>query len=323
MVFEQEYTQRAAAKAVGVSREQVVRWCRRYEKGGWEALRAGIRGRRPGEQKALKGWQCSAVIRTISEKMPDQLKMPFVLWSRAAVRDLIAERFGVTLALTTMGNYLREWGFTPQKPVRKAYEQRSAEVARWVKKEYPKIAKRAREAGAEIYWADETKVTNEVHAGRSYAPAGQTPVVRETARKLKTNMVSAVTNRGSVRFMTYTSKMSQNKYICFLARLCESASQKVYVIADNLSVHHGKKVKAWAEENKDKIELYYIPSYSPELNPDECLNRDLKRNVHSKRAPRTTHELKVNVIGFMRMLQKSADRVKRYFSGRHVSYCAA
>lgn len=321
MVYEQGYTQRAAAVAVGVSRQEVVKWCRKYEKGGFDALKAQKRGRRPGDQAALKGWQCGVIVNLIRDRMPDQLKLPFVLWSRAAVRDLIADRFGIHLALTTMGNYLRAWGFTPQKPIRKAFEQKHESVQQWIEVEYPKIAKEAKRLGAKIFWCDETKVTNEVHNGRSYAPVGKTPVVRETAKKIKINMISAMTNRGEVRFMTYTSTMTQSKFILFLARLVEQEEGPIFVIADNLSVHHGKRVKAWADANQDKIRLFYIPAYSPELNPDELLNRDLKKNVHGKRAPRSLEELKENVLSFMRMLQKLPSRIMSYFNSPRFEHC--
>lgn len=322
MVYEEGYTQRAAAKAVGVTRPEVNKWCRKYEKKGWEALKARKRGRRSDEQKALKPHQCATLVRLITEKMPDQLKMPFVLWTRAAVRDLAAERFGTTLSLVTIGNYLRSWGFTAQKPTRRAYAQDAAAVRRWREEEYPAIERRAKREGAAIFWGDEGKVTNEVHAGRSFARRGETPVVRESGKRIKLNHISAVTNRGEMRFMTYTSTMTQAKYILFLARLVESSEKKVFFIADNLRVHHGKKVKAWAESNKEQIELFFIPSYAPETNPDEYLNRDLKKNVHGKRAPRTFQELKENVITFMRKLQKTPERVRKYFNGRDVAYCA-
>jgi len=324
MRFEEGYLHREIARALGVTRPEVVKWCRKYEKGGADALRAKKRGRNAGEKQILEGWQCATVLKVIAENMPDQLKMPFVLWTRAAVRDLISERFGVTLALTTMGNYLRRWGFTPQKPVRKAYEQRGAAVEKWMAEDYPEIAAKAKKEGAKIYWCDETKVTNEVHNGRSYAPKGKTPVVRESGKRLKINLISAVTNKGELSFMTYASTMTQSKYLLFLARLVKSAgAQKVYVIADNLRVHHGKRVKAWEAEHEGEIELHYIPSYSPELNPDEYLNRDLKKNVHGRKAPRSQAELKENVKVFMRLLQRCWWRVEKYFNSSKLEYCRA
>jgi len=323
MVFEEGFTQRAAAKVVGVSRQEVNSWCRKYEKSGWDALKAKKRGRKPDDQKALAPWQCATIVNLICDHMPDQLKLPFVLWTRAAVRDLVEQRFEITLSLVTIGNYLKGWGMTAQKPIRKAYQQNSKALERWKNEEYPTIKQRAKKEGAVIFWTDEGKVTNEVHNGKSYAKKGQTPVVRESAKRLKLNHISAITNKGEMRFMTYTARMTQLKYILFLGRLIESSDKKVFLIADNLSVHHGKKVRAWADEHKDQIELFYIPSYSPELNPDEYLNRDLKKNVHGKRAPKTQTELKENIISHLRMLQKLPQRVMKYFNSPKVEYCRA
>lgn len=321
-VFEEGMTQRAAARLVGVTRQEVNKWCRKYEKFGWDALRAKKRGRKPDVQKALLPHQCATIVRLITDNMPDQLKMPFVLWTRAAVRDLIEERYGTALALSTVGNYLKSWGFTAQKPTRTAFAQSQEAVKKWREEEYPKIERRAKKEKASIFWGDEGKVTNEVHAGKSYSKKGKTPVVRESGKRFKLNHISAVTNKGEMRFMTYTGKMTQNKYILFLARVIKSSNKKIFFIADNLPVHHGKKVKAWVEQHKDEIELFFIPSYSPELNPDEFLNRDLKKNVHSAKAPRNLDQLKVNVKSFMTKLQKSPDRVVKYFQGSTVKYAA-
>lgn len=323
MVYEEGYTQRAAARAVGVSRQEVCKWCRKYEKYGMSSLDAKRRGRKSGEKRLLEPWQCAQVVRLIKDKTPDQLKLPFVLWTRTAVRDYIEEKFGILLTLNTMGNYLKRWGFTPQKPVKTAYEQNPKAVEKWIKEEYPDIRKRAVKEKAIIYWGDETNVTNEMHHGRSYAPKGKTPVVKKASKKIKINMISAVTNKGEVRWMSYTSTMTQHKYILFLSRLIQSETKKVFFIADNLSVHHGKKVKAWAKAHDDQIDLFYLPSYSPELNPDEYLNRDLKANVHQAKAPRDLIQLKSNLTSFMRMLQKTPGRVIKYFNSSKLHYCSS
>ncbi len=322
MVYQNELTQREVGKLLGVTREQVNRWCRKYDKQGRDALRARPRGRKVGEKRLLKPWQCAAIVRTISEQTPDQLKMPFVLWTRAAVRDYIDEVYGVHFTLNSMGNYLKRWGFTPQKPLTRAYEQSPMAVKKWREEIYPEIERQAKEQKAAIYWGDETKVTNEISCQRGYSPRGKTLVVKKTGKKLKINLISALTGRGDMRWMCYTSSMTQNKYILFLIRLIRSEKRKVFFIADNLSVHHGKKVKAWAKAHAKEIELYFIPSYSPELNPDEYLNRDLKKNVHQGRAPRTFEELKNNVVSFCRRLQKLPTRMMKYFNLNHLAYCA-
>lgn len=164
------------------------------------------------------------MVKLITDHLPDQLKLPFMLWTRAAVRDLIAERFGVNLSLVTVGNYLRKRGMSARKPVRKAWQQNPGAVERWRKEEYPEIQRRAKEENALIFWADEGKVTNEVHHERSCAPKGRTPVVRESDKQLKLHHISAVTNKGEMRFRPHTSTMTQLKYLLFLGRSCRPPS---------------------------------------------------------------------------------------------------
>ncbi len=322
MCFEQGYTKLEAAVALGVSRQNVGKWCKLYEEGGVEALKLGRRGRRQGEQTKLQGWQCGTIVTLIKENTPDQLKMPFVLWTAAAVRDLIFDTFGIMLSLRTMRKYLRRWEFTPQKPIRKAWQQSSECVRKWLEEEYPAIAKRAKARGASIYWVDETGVTNQSNSQRGYAPKGKTPTLKRDGTKRKVNMISAVTNKGEVRFMCYSTTMTQSKFILFLSKLIKSTDGPVVVITDNLSVHHGKRVAKWVADQKGAIQLEFIPSYSPELNADEYLNRDLKKNVNSKKTPRTVKELKANISSFMHSIQKQPERVMRYFLGKHISYAA-
>lgn len=322
MVVDQGFTKLEAATALGVTRQNVGKWCRLYEEGGIEALKLGRRGRRAEEQAKLSGWQCAVIVNIITDNTPDQLKMPFVLWTACAVRDLISDKYNVNMAVRTVRDYLKKWEFTPQKPIRKAWQQNSAAVEKWLKEEYPSIAKRAKDKGATIYWVDETGVTNQANSQRGYAPVGKTPILRQNGTKRKVNMISGVTNRGEVRFMCYTSTMTQSKFILFLSKLIKSTDGPVIVITDNLSVHHGKIVRKWVDDRKDQIELEFIPSYSPELNADEYLNRDLKKNVNSKKTPGTVAEIKANISSFMHSLQKQPARVIKYFFGKHIKYAS-
>jgi transposase len=196
MSCELGYSKLDVAEALGVTRQAVGQWIRLYEDGGWEALKLGRRGRRPGEQAKLSDSQCAIVIKLITDHTPDQLKLPFVLWTAPGVRDLIHERFGILLAVRTMRKYLQAWDFTPQKPIRKAWQQSSEKVRQWLEETYPEIARRAKERGATIYWVDETGVTNQANSQRGYAPKGRTPILRQNGTKRKVNMISGVTNRG-------------------------------------------------------------------------------------------------------------------------------
>ena len=226
------------------------------------------------------------------------------------------------MSLQGIGDYLNRWGFTPQKPIRRAYERNDAKVQRWMTEEYPAIALNARKEGAEIHWGDETGLRSDDVNGRAYAPKGQTPVQRVKGTPEKLNMISTITNQGKVRFMFYQETMTANLLITFMKRLIRSTERKVVLILDNLKVHHGKAVQAWLMENKAFIEVFYLPSYSPDLNPDELLNSDLKSNLSKKPETKRKGELKLNAQNHMRSIQKKPQHIKNLFQAECVKYAS-
>ena len=249
--------------------------------------------------------------------------MEFALWTRAAVMLLVKQEFGIELPIRTMGEYLKRWGFTPQRPIKRAYEQRPEAVKQWLDEQYPEIAQRAKAEDAEIHWGDETAVVNTDVRGRGYQPRGQTPVayaVGGTRHKL--SMISTVTNKGKTRWMIIDNAFNSEKLIEFLAALIKDADKKVFLILDNLRVHHSKLVKAWLAEHKEQIEVFYLPSYSPELNPDERLNADLKHALGSRIQARTKDKLKQVTKAHMEMLENNPDRVISYFNDPKIKYAA-
>ena len=249
--------------------------------------------------------------------------MEFALWNRAAVIQLIERECGIKLSVRGVGNYLKRWGFTPQKPIKKAYEQRPKAVQAWLDEQYPEIEKRVKSEEAEIHWGDETAVMNTHVRGRGYAPVGKTPVtfaVGGTRQKL--SMVATVTNQGKTRWMISDESFNSDKLIEFLQALIQDAGKKVFLILDNLRVHHSKPVKAWVDEHKDKIELFYLPSYSPELNPEERLNADLKSALYTKVPVRTKAKLKAATTEHMQSLERSPERVRKFFQDARVKYAA-
>jgi transposase len=260
--------------------------------------------------------QEAAVRRTICDKRPEQLKMEFALWTRCAVLQLIEQECGIRLSIRGVGNYLKRWGFTPQKPIKKAYEQRPEAVQKWLDEEYPAIEKRAKAEGGEIHWGDETALVNTDVRGRSYAPAGQTPVayaVGGTRQKL--SMIATVTNRGQTRWMIIDDAFNSDRLIEFLAALIKDAGKKVFLVLDNLRVHHSKPVKTWVAEHADKIELFYLPSYSPELNPEERLNAGLKHAIGSKVPARTKAKLRAAADEHMQFVATNRERVRSLLPG--------
>jgi transposase len=294
-----------------------------YEEGGYAALKPTARGRSSGQGRTLTAEQEEAIQRTICDKRPEQLKMEFALWNRAAVMQLIEHEYGIKLSVRGVGNYLSRWGFTPQKPIKKAYEQRPEAVQKWLDEQYPAIAERAKAEGGEIHWGDETALVNTDVRGRSYAPAGQTPVtytVGGTRQKL--SMIATVTNKGKTRWMIIDEAFTSDTLIEFLEALIKDAGRKVFLILDNLRVHHSKPVKAWAAERQDTIELFYLPSYSPELNPEERLNADLKQAIGTKVPVRTKAKLKLAATAHMTSLEQSPERVRSFFQDPRVKYAA-
>ena len=310
------------AHTVGVSPQAVSGWIKRYKSGGFSALAARKRGYKTGTNRDLSAAQESNIQALIKDKAPDQLKLDYALWTRKAVMELIKEQTGIDMPIRTVGEYLKRWGFTPQKPVKQVYEQNPKAVQRWLDEAYPAIKDKAKKENAEIYWDDETGMRNDSQHERGYAPKGKTPVIRLNANRCSTNMISAITNQGKVRFKVFDGTMNVDIMIDFCKRLIKSATRKVYLILDNLRVHHAKLFKAWLAEHEDEIEVFYLPSYSPELNPDEYLNCDLKAGVHSGKPARTKEQLKKKVSSHMKMLQQKPERVAKYFEHQKIKYAA-
>ena len=315
-------TLREVASEVELSVPTVMSAHRAYREGGWAAVNVKPRGRKRGEGRQLAPEQEAEIRRLICDKTPDQLKLGFALWNRQAVSQLIENRLGIKLPIRTVGEYLKRWGFTPQKPIKKAYEQRPAEVRKWLDEEYPQIAARAKTEQAEIHWGDETGLRSDDVRGRGYAPKGQTPVVRVNNKREGLSIISTVTNQGKVRWKVFEGAMNADVLIDFFKRLIKDAARKVFLILDNLKVHHARKVKAWLAKHEEEIEVFYLPSYSPELNPDECLNADLKDGVTRCAPSRSKAQLKKAAISHLRKLQKSPRRVRKYFQHKPVRYAA-
>lgn len=276
-----------------------------------------------GEGRTLSPGQEKEVRRLIADKMPDQLKLPFALWTRKAVAQLLEMRFGLKLPVRTMGEYLKRWGFTPQKPIKKAYEQNPMKVKRWLKKEYPAIAAQARTEGAEIYWGDQTGVNNQPNAPRGYAPRGQTPTVSQRSKRFGFSVMSAVNNRGSARWMVYKGALHAALLIKFMERLVrQMKGRKVYLILDNLRVHHSAPVKAWLEEHQAQIVVHHLPSYSPELNPDERLNRALKSKLGQLPAAKDERSLHRQTLGQLRSCHRQPVLIRSFFTSPTTLYAA-
>lgn len=316
--------QTEVARLLDVSRQSVNEWVGAHRRGGEQALAARTRGRRHGEKTVLTPRQQEQIAKAIREKNPDQLRLPGFLWTRALVCELIERRFGVTVTEKTAGRYLRVWGFSPQRPARRAFEQDPDAVREWLEERYPQIEARARGLKARILWADEMGLRSDHTAGRSWSPVGETPVIPGTGRRFGANVVSAISNKGHLQFMVFKQRFVAAVFIEFLTRLVRQANgQKVILILDGHPVHRSAKARRFVEAHAEQIELEFLPGYSPELNPTELLNQDVKTNALGRQRPHSQAELIDDTRSYLRSTQRRPRLVARYFDGKHVTYAKA
>jgi len=314
-------SQSEAGRVFGVSRQSINSWLRQFRTRGVVGLRARKRGRP--RQSRLTSVQSAMTVRIITKGCPDQLGFPFALWTREAVGAVLQRRFGVVVSVWTVGRYLQDWGFTPQKPVRRAYEQDPEAVRQWLKHEYPAIRRAAKQESAEIQWGDEMGMRSDHQAGRTWGRRGQTPVVSGTGQRFKCNMISTITNRGHLRFMVFRERFTAKVFLRFLRRLLRQTGRKIYLIADGHPVHKAGGVQKWMRDHQEAIRMFFLPAYSPELNPDELLNQDVKTNAIGRSRPHNLSEMESSARSRLRRIQRRPQMVRNYFNEEHVKYAAA
>lgn len=309
-----------AAKKLEVGYSTARRWNRDYKEQGAKSIPLKPRGRTKGD-KELSKEQEKVIKKMIIDKLPNQLKLPFMLWTREAVRDLISNLYGINKSLPQIGRYLKEWGFSTQKPIYKAYEQKPEVVKEWLEEQYPKIKKEAKKSGAEILWEDEMGMRSDHQSGTSYAPKGKTPVIKRTGKRFRLNMISAISNQGKKQFMIFKDSFNSEKFIIFLRQLVKSGNKKIFLIVDGHPAHKTKLVQAWLEKNKHRIKLYFLPAYSPELNPQEYMNQDIKTNAVGKHRTLNVEQLEETVRNYLKT--RTRKKISNYFKHPKILYAAA
>lgn len=312
------------ADIVGVHPSRIYDWRSKYNKNGKSGISIGQRGRKVGANKSLSVKQEEQIIRQLIDTNPEQLKFKFALWTREAVQYLIKYELDIDMPISTVGHYLKKWQFTSKKPIKRAYERKDVATKQWLEVTYPQIKKDAKNENADIWWADETACVSLPTNLKGYAPIGSKnkPILTHKAQKFKINMISAITNTGKTMFSLYDESINIDRFIDFLQKVVDSSDKKVYMIVDNLRVHHAKLVKAWEEENSKYIKLFYLPPYSPEFNPDEYLNQDYKRNANKNNIPFTKVQLRKNTEIYMNNLVQDTKKVANFFKHSSITYAA-
>lgn len=307
------------AQVLDINPRTVYRWLEKYHYGGKEALKAKPI---PGRPPKLSGEQMSWIASTVRVKNPLQLQFPYALWTLAMIRELIRTRFGVRLSEVSVGRVMRTLGFTPQRPLHRAYQQDPVLVEKWRAEDYPAIQKRAKKEKALIFFADESGIRSDYHKGHTWAPQGKTPVVEATGARFSLNMLSAVSAQGQFRFMVHEGTATAETFCTFLKRLAAGVEQRIFLIVDGHRIHRAKKVQKLLTDLKGKIELFFLPPYSPQLNPDELVWGQVKQRV-GKQLVKTKTNLRERVISALRSLQKSPRKIRGFFKTPSCQYACA
>jgi len=316
------YSELDLAELLGVCHETISRWWTAYVADGLPALPGGRGGRPLGSGRFLSDPQAERIKARIDLHCPEEVGIAHALWTRRAVRDLIRREFAIDLAERTVGQYLRRWGYTSKRPSRHARQQDPDEVEQWLLETYPAIEAQAEREQAEILWTDEVGVAADHHPGYGYAREGQRATMAVPGPHIRVNQISAISNEGTVRFMTYKGALNAAVFLRFLTRLIAGASRKVLLIADRLQAHKTPAVQAWVEAHRDQIEVFYLPTYSPELNPVEYLNNDMKGTVNEAGLPPDRPTLQGRLSDFMRRLVRVPEHVISYFLHPWTQYAA-
>ena len=315
------------ASIVGVHLSTVMSWSRRFDIGSQQAgeMTSARRGRRFSEGRTLELADEVGLRQWVLRGPPSALGLPYALWSRRAVQQAIKAKFAIDMPIRTVGEYLRRWGFTPQRPAKRALEQRPEQVREWLEMDYPAIVRRAKVERAQVQWADETAVRQDTAWVRGYAPAGHTPLLEHAAKRASPGitMISSLSNQGLLRFGFHDGAINAERFIGFMADLVHDTPAKVFLIVDRLPAHRAIKVRQWLADNKDRIELFYLPPYSPQMNPDEWLNRDLKTELRTRPAARERDTLRAIAQRFMLTLASTPQRIMNYFDNQHITYASS
>ncbi len=309
------------ASLFGVTRQALGKWVKSYRENGINAIRAKRQGRPKGG--SLLPWQAAQTAKTVIDRTPDQLKFPFYLWTREAVVQLIEHRFNISLSVWTAGRYLKRWGFTPQKPIHRAIEKDPVKVKKWLEEDYPAIHKQAKNEKAQIFWGDEMGLRSDHSVGRSFSKRGRKPVIKRSGARFSCNMISAITNQGQLNFMVFKVNFNADVFLEFLKRLIKHNDNKIFLIVDNHRSHRAIKVQKWLKKNEEHIRLFFLPGYSPELNPDELLNQDIKSNAVGRKRAYNLLELLANIRNFLFSRKRQPSKIRQYFLGKSVLYAAA
>lgn len=311
------------ARILGIHISTVYKWKRLFESGGWERLHARVISGRP---RTFETQDEEWLKQFIASHNPQDLGFPIALWTRPIVKEVIEEYLGIPLSNTAVGKLLRRMGLSPQRPLSRAYEQNPETVEQWITQDFPAIRKRAQEENAQIFFGDESGIRSDYHSGTTWAPVGETPVVSSTGKSYRWNMLSAISSGGEMRFFIRDAKegnVNSSVFIEFLERLLVGATSKIFLVLDNASIHHSQETRNYVQSVSEKLEFFFLPPYSPELNPDELLWNQVKNHTLGRQTFRTKKNLRDTLLDTFESLSAMPEKIRSFFQRDSTKYILA
>ena len=321
-VIQHGLTQTKACEIFGFSPTSMCKYIKEYKEKKEESFKYKKRGAKQGDRSKLKEEEKNKLVEAILSKTPDELNMEYTLWNSKVVHKYIEREYSINYNRRSVRKIMTKLGFTAQKPIKLAYQRDPKKVEIWLSETYPKIKERAMKEGARIYWGDEMGIQSSDNRGRTYGLKGQTPTIRKTGSRFKCNMLAATSPQGFMNWMVFEDSFTAEKFIKFLGRLVRQIKQKVFLILDNHSVHHSKKVKAYVQKHNDKLELFYLPAYYPDMNPQELVNQDVKANSNNFKPLKCMENLTINLRYYLTQIQFDEFKIRKFFTKKETVYAA-
>ena len=315
-------TQTKACLIFGFSATSMCKYIKEYKCKKEESFKYKKRGVKEGSRSKLKKEEKDDLVKDILTKTPDRLNMDYTLWNSKVVHEYIKTKYSVNYNRRSVRKIMTRLGFTSQKPIKLAYQRDPKKVEAWLSETYPNIKERAMREGARIYWGDEMGMQSSDNRGKTYGLKGKTPAIKKTGSRFKCNMVAATSSQGFMNWMVFEDSFTSGKFVEFLGRLVRQIKQKVFLIVDNHSVHHSKRVKTYVEKHKDKLELFYLPAYCPDMNPQELVNQDVKANSNNFRTINCMENLTTNLRYYLTKIQFDEFKIMKFFTKKETAYAA-
>lgn len=309
----------AVAASFGMNRTWAYK-CRAAASGRGKGLRALRSTKATGRPRSLSPTQERQVFRWVNGNNPQQYGFDFGLWTRQIVRELLTQRFGVTLSLASIGALLARLGLTPQKPLQRAYQRDPEAVQRWVKDTYPSIARQARREKAEIFFWDESGFRADAVHGKTWAAKGQTPVVQRPGQRQSISAASAVNSKGAFWFETYQGGLTGELFVQLLKNMMADRDKPVHLVIDGLPAHKKAIVKEYVAGTEGALTLHFLPGYAPDLNPDELVWSYTKRTGTARSPLRKGDKLKDRVDQQLQSIADDPALVRSFFRHPSVAY---